>query len=186
VTGVRPIAGAAEVGREAGRGRRLEAVRRAGARGARTTLRYVTLPRRGAAGGRRGQVAVHAMPSTVTGVRPIAGAAVGGPDAGRRRRLEAVRRAGARGARTTLRYVTLPRRGAASGRRGQVAVHAMPSTVTGVRPIAGAAVGGPDAGRRRRLEAVRRAGARGARATLRYVTLPGRGAAGGRCGQEAH
>src|SRR5439155_1378529 len=127
-------------------------------------------------GGRRLE-AVHAVTGTVAGVRPVAGTAVQRPDAGRRRRLETVRRACARGPRAALRHVALTRRGAARRGRRLEAVHAVAGTVAGVRPVTGTAVRGPDAGRRRRLEAVRRARARRPRAALRHVALTRRGTA---------
>src|SRR5262249_22330713 len=145
VTGVRPVAGAAVRGPRAGRRRRLEAVLRAGARRPRATLRDVALTSRRAADGGCGLEAVHALPSAVAAGLPGAGAAVPGPRAGRRRRLEAVLRAGPRPPRATLRPYTTPFRPAADGGCGLEAVHALPSAVAGVRPVAGAAVRGPRA-----------------------------------------
>src|SRR5258705_264599 len=96
-----------------------------------------------------------------------------------RRRLEAVRRAGARRTRAALGDVALTSRRAADGGRWLETLHAPPHAVAGVRPVAVTAVRGPRAGRRRRLEAVRRAGARRTRAALADVALTGRRAADG-------
>src|SRR5262249_13401500 len=93
--------------------------------------------------------------------------------------LEAVLRAGARRTRAALGDVTLTGRGAADGGRWLEAVHAGAVAVAGVRPVAGAAVRGPRAGRRRRREALRRAVVRSTRAALGDVALTGRGAADG-------
>src|SRR5262249_30431281 len=185
VAGVRPVAGAAIRGPRATRRRRREAVRRAGARRPRAALRDVALTGRFAAGGGRWLEAVHALPGAVAGVRPVAGAAVRGPRAGRRRGGEAVGRAGARRPRAALRDVALTGRFAAGGGRWQEGVHAGAVAVAGVRPVAGAAGRGPRAGRRLGQEAVRRTVARRPRAALGDVALTGRCAAdGGRC-QEA-
>src|SRR5262249_38787671 len=107
------------------------------------------------------------------------GAPVRGPRAGRRRGREAVRRAGARRPRAALRDVALTGRFAAGGGRWLEAVHALPGAVAGVRPVAGAAVRGPRAGRRRGREAVWRAGVRRPRAALGDVALTCRCAADG-------
>src|SRR5262249_16202961 len=143
VAGVRPVAGAAIRGPRATRRRRREAVRRAGARRPRAALRDVALTGRFPAGGGRCLQAVHPLRGAVAGVRPVAGAAVRGPRAGRRRGREAVGRAGARRPPASLRDVPPTGRFAAGGGRWLEAVHALPGAVAGVRPVAGAAVRGP-------------------------------------------
>ena len=124
----------------------------------RAALRHVARTAEARQIGGRWLEAVHAgagVPSQR--VRPVADATIRGPRAGRRRGLEAVRRAGTRRPGAALRHVARhrPRRG--NRRRCLEAVRRQaPASRAESVHVAGATVRGPRAGRRRGLEAVRR------------------------------
>src|SRR5262249_58067928 len=134
---------------------RREAVRRAGARRARAALRNIALTGRWTADRRRWAEPIDARPRAVAGIGRIASAAVRGPLARRRRRSEAIRRAGARRAGAAF----LDEIGRAScrerGRRWAEPVYAQARAVARVGDVARSAVRGSGARRRRRREPVR-------------------------------
>src|SRR5215510_9749393 len=121
--------------------------------------------------------AVHAVPGSVAGVVRVADVTVRRTHAGMRARLEPVRRAGTRRARAALGHVALSRRSAALRGQRLVPVHAVPGSVAGVVRVADVTVRRTHAGMRARLEPVRRAGTRRARAALVHFALSRRSAA---------
>src|SRR5262249_53552215 len=153
-------------------------------------LRYVALPRRGAADNHGCLEGVHARvagPAAVIGCIVVTRAPLRRARAVRRHCGKLIRRTGARTPRAALPSVALPRRGAADDGSGLEGVHARvtaPQAMIVRVVVTRAPLRRARAERRRCGKLIRRTGARTPRAALRYVALARGGPAHRACALE--